>query len=71
MNKETTSMTDRSFLMIDRKGNTYKIPIPFWEHFFLSLKTEMRNDIIVPTMKAHKTKKDLIDDVRKYLRGEL
>ena len=71
MNKEYTSMTDMSFLIIDRQGNTCKIPIPVWEHFLLKLTPEMQNDIIVPTMKKHKTKKDLIDDIRAYLRGEL
>lgn len=71
MNKETTSMADRSFLIIDRRGNTCKIPVPVWNHFYTTLKPEMREDVIVPTMKSHKTKKDLIDDVRKYLRGEL
>ena len=71
MNKEYSYMGKHTFLLIDRYGNSLQVPCNVWDSFYKSLRSDTRCDLIVPTMKSHKTKKDLIDDVRKYLRGEL
>lgn len=70
MGTEISNMSEKYYLMIDRYKNTVKIPCVVWDSFYHTLTPEIRNEIINPTMRQHKTMADLITVVREYVRGK-